>query len=284
MALCLWLLTVALSAPGRAWSADQEAWCYWIPSLADPYRWSHWTLPVAYVYSPAFLQLIAPLKALSWTAFAAVWTTLLLSALLFLSGPRFLWFGVLLAAFELLGGNISLFLAVAIVIGFRWPAAWAFVLLTKVTPGVGLLWFALRREWRNLVFALGATVIVASGSALLAPLAWQEWLHVLISNAGREGTWAAVPVALWLRLPLAVAVVAWGARTNRRWAVPVASMLALPALWYGSLSMLVAVIALSRAADPAVSRAHGADRRDGEPAGPAPGYLRGASSRALVEG
>ena len=28
----------------------------------------------------------------------------------------------------------------------RWPAAWAFVLLTKMTPGIGLLWFAFRRD------------------------------------------------------------------------------------------------------------------------------------------
>ena len=41
---------------------------------------------------------------------------------------------------ELAVGNIHILLGVAIAIGFRWPAAWAFVLLTKVTPGIGLLW------------------------------------------------------------------------------------------------------------------------------------------------
>jgi hypothetical protein len=41
-----------------------------------------------------------------------------------------------------------------------------------------------------------------------------------------------------------VAVVVWGARTDRRWTVPVAAMLALPALWYGGISMLLAVIPL----------------------------------------
>ena len=64
---------------------------------------------------------------------------------------------------EIAGGNISLLLAVAIVWGFRWPWTWAFVLLTKITPGVGLLWFALRREWRQLAIALGATAAVAGG-------------------------------------------------------------------------------------------------------------------------
>jgi hypothetical protein len=151
---------------------------------------------------------------------------------------------VILAAMELAGGNISLLLAVAIVLGFRWPATWAFVILTKVTPGVGLLWFAVRGEWRSLGIALGATLAVVAGSAFLLPHAWAEWFGVLEGAVGRGGTWAAIPVPFIARLPIAVAVVVWGARTNRRWAVPVASMIALPALWYGGLSMLLAILPL----------------------------------------
>jgi hypothetical protein len=263
LALTLWLLIVVLSAQGRAWSSAQEAWCYWIPSILDPYRQSDWTSPVAYVYSPAFLEAIAPLRALSWTAFAAVWSGLLLLAVMYLTGPRLLWLGVLVAAAEVYGGNISLFLAVAIVLGFRWPATWALVILTKVTPGIGLLWFVVRREWRNLGIALAATAIVAGGSALTMPLAWQQWAHVLMANVGRDGTWAAVPVALWVRLPMAVVLVVWGARTDRRWTVPVASMLALPALWFGGLSMLLAVIALRQMPEPAESAVRRGDIDDG---------------------
>jgi hypothetical protein len=174
----------------------------------------------------------------------AAWTAILLGAIAFLVGPRLLAFGVVFAAMELAGGNISLLLAVAIVLGFRWPAAWAFVLLTKVSPGIGLLWFAVRREWRSLAIAVGATAAVVVGSAVFMPAAWPQWIDVLVANAGRDGTWAALPVPLWLRLPIAVAVVTWGARTDRRWTVPVAAMIALPALWYGSLSMLLAVVAL----------------------------------------
>ncbi len=49
-------------------------------------------------------------------------------------------------------------------IGFRYPAAWSLILLTKITPGIGLLWFAVRREWRALAIALGATAAIASVS------------------------------------------------------------------------------------------------------------------------
>jgi hypothetical protein len=240
-----WLLVVAFSEPfGRWWNTAQDARSYWLPSLADPYANANWTKPSAYVYSPAFLQLVAPLAGLPWQAFVGAWTAILLGALWWLTGSRLLVVGIVVAAAELAGGNISLLLAVAIVLGFRWPAAWAFVLLTKVTPGVGLLWFALRREWRQLSVALGATALIAGASAWLAPAAWADWFQVLVANAGRDGTWAALPVTIWVRLPLAVAVVAWGARTDRRWTVPVAAMIALPALWYGALSMLLAVIPL----------------------------------------
>jgi Glycosyltransferase family 87 len=147
---------------------------------------------------------------------------------------------------EVAGGNVSLLLAAAIVIGFRWPAAWSLILLTKITPGIGLLWFAVRREWRSLGIALGATAVIALVSFVLLPDQWRAWVDVVIQNAaaGKSGTWASVPIPLWIRLPFAIALVVWGARTDRRWTVPVGAMLALPALWYGGLSMLLAVIPL----------------------------------------
>jgi hypothetical protein len=253
VAAVAWVAVVGFAEPfGRLWGTGQDARCYWLPSLLDPYAQSQWTNPIAYVYSPAFLQLVSPLTRLPWQAFIGVWTAILLLAVRYLTGPRLLAAGIAFAAMEIAGGNISLLLAVAIVLGFRWPAAWAFVLLTKVTPGVGLLWFAVRGEWRSLAMALGATLAVVAVSAVMLPGAWSEWIDVLLRNGGREGTWAALPIALWIRLPIAIGVVIWGARTNRRWAVPVASLIALPAVWYGSLSMLLAIVALretSRNAD-----------------------------------
>ncbi len=254
----VWLAIMLLARPELGqWRTGQEAFCYWFASLYAPYAHSDWTQPIAYVYSPAFLQAMAPLTALPWPLFFGVWTAVLLGAVRFLTGPRLFAIGALLAAVELAGGNISLLLGVAIVIGFRWPAAWGLVLLTKVTPGIGLLWFAVRGEWRSLGIAFGATLAVIAVSYSMMPWAWAEWVSVLTNIAGRNGTWAAVPIPLLLRLPVAAAVVVWGARTDRRWTVPVASMLALPALWYGGLTMLLAVVALQRepwkSAQPAVS-------------------------------
>src|SRR4029450_11544422 len=128
---------------GRLWGTGQDARCYYQATLADPYLHSDWNDPIAYVYSPAFLQLVTPLTQLPWQAFMAVWTAILIGAGRFLTGPRRLGAGVAfpVPAMEVAGGNVSLLLGVAIVVGFRWPAAWSIVLLTKITPGIGRLGF-----------------------------------------------------------------------------------------------------------------------------------------------
>jgi hypothetical protein len=249
VAVGAWALIVVFSEPwGRLWGTGQDARCYWQATLENPYLHSDWNDPIAYVYSPAFLQLVTPLTALPWQAFMAVWTAVLLATVRFLTGPRLLAVGLLFpfTAMEVAGGNVSLLLAAAIVLGFRWPALWSIVLLTKITPGIGLLWFAVRREWRSLAIAFGTTAAIALVSFVILPNQWRDWIDVVLRNvaAGKSGTWASIPIPLWIRLPFAVALVVWGARTDRRWTVPVAGMLALPALWYGGLSMLLAVIPL----------------------------------------
>jgi hypothetical protein len=271
LAVAIWLAIVVFSAPwGRLWGTGQDAYCYWFPSLSDPYARSDWTDPIAYVYSPAFLQLLSPIRALPWQAYMAVWTAILMAAVFVLTGRKWFAVGVVLGIMELAGGNIHLLLAAAMVLGFRWPATWAIVLLTKITPGIGLLWFVVRREWRQLFIALGVTALIVAVSFATMPDAWAQWVGVLSRIAGRDGTWAAVPIPFLVRLPFAVALVVWGARTNRRWTVPVAGMLALPALWYGGLAMLLAVIALRDPAKPAGSRhTAGLGRPAGSPGVPA---------------
>jgi Glycosyltransferase family 87 len=262
----IWVAIVVFAEPfGRLWGTGQDGYCYWFPSLADPYARSDWTEPIAYVYSPAFLQLLEPIRVLPWQLYVAVWTAILIGAVFVLTGRKWLAVGVVLGLMELAGGNIHLLLAAAMVLGFRWPAAWALVLLTKITPGIGLLWFVVRGEWRQLFIALGATALIVAVSFATMPDAWFQWVGVLTRIAGRDGTWAAVPIPFLVRLPFAVALVVWGARTNRRWTVPVAGMLALPALWYGGLAMLLAVIPLREPAKPARPGLAGAARSPGLP-------------------
>jgi Glycosyltransferase family 87 len=253
-AITVWLLVICLSDPtinvtdplGGKLVTAQDARSYYGFNFADLYAGrTNWNSIGAYPYSPAFAQLVYPLNLLPWPLFVAAWTAIMLAAVFLMTGRELFMVGLMLGSIEIAGGNISLLLAIAIVAGFRHPWTWAFVLLTKITPGIGLLWFALRREWRQLATALGATAAIIAVSYVMIPGAWQAWINLLVDNAGKGGTWAALPVPLLVRGPIGVALIVWGAPRNQRWVVPVGAMLALPALWYGSLSMLLAVIPLT---------------------------------------
>ena len=235
----------------------QDSWGFWIAWQGGLYDIA-WLDRYAYVYSPAFAQAIAPLSALQWEAFWTVWLLGQLAALVLLAGP--FWAALLLlvpmpfvAGYEnpvaatVINGNPQLIVALAIAAGLRWPAAWAVPILTKVTPGIGILWFAIRREWRRLGIAVGATAVVTLASFAVAPSLWFEWVGLLLDAAGTDALAMEpiLPIPLLVRAPFAVAILVWGALTNRYWTVPVAATLALPAIQYGGFALLVAVIPFS---------------------------------------
>jgi hypothetical protein len=200
----------------------------------------------AFRLSPAIAWLMYPFTQLPWAVWIAGYLGLSVAALAVL-GRR--WTVVLLLAFppvllEMLNGNIHIFMALAIWAGMRWPAAWSFIVLTKVTPGVGVLWFAARREWRNLAIALGVTAVIAGVGYAINPGLWQAWVSSLVHSA--EGPQVGTLPPLWLRLPLAAAIVWWAARTDRAWLVPVACLIAMPTIWIQSTVLLVASLPLYR--------------------------------------
>ena len=228
-------------SPGSGWDAH----VYWSASLSDPYASSVAGVPGAYLYSPAFRQVLEPLALLPWPVFHAVWAAVLVGVIVLLAGPLAIFiFANPLVLFELQAGNIHTLLALAIVLGFRYPAAWAFVLLTKVTPGVGILWFVVRREWRRLGAVLLGTALVVVVSFLVAPGQWVGWVRSLVSNAmiPTSDYSASLFGPLWLRGPVAVALVAWGGLTDRRWTVPVAATIAIPLLALFNLTLLMALV------------------------------------------
>jgi hypothetical protein len=222
-----------------------DAHAYWAAPLNDLYSSALAGGADAYLYAPAFAQALSPLKALPWPVFAGLWLLLMAVCLVVVAGE---WAPAIAlippVLIELHAGNIHLPLAVAIGLGLRYPTTWAFVLLTKPTLGVGLMWFVVRREWRQLAIALGTTLAVVAVSFVIAPAAWSEWFNALIANAGRPISpdySGVIHVPLFLRLPIALALVAWGARTDRRWTVAVATTLTLPILWINGLAVLVAI-------------------------------------------
>jgi hypothetical protein len=254
----IWLaLTIVgiFSIPWIIWSNRQldtivgfDAYAYWALNFDDLYGISYMDLG-AFRYSPAFAQAFAWSRLLPWELFAGL---IIGASLLILWRWAGRWTIALIAlppvALELYHGNIHLLMAAAMVVGFRYPAAWAFLLLAKVTPGIAVLWFAGARQWRNLAIALGATAALATVSFLIAPRQWFEFAAV---NAAAFISFDPprpypIPVSFLIRAPLAAAIALWGGWTQRRWTVPVAATIALPIIWIHGLAMLVALIPLAR--------------------------------------
>jgi hypothetical protein len=233
------------------WADSVDAYAYWTTRSGDFYANAETGRIGAYLYSPAFAQALAPLVALPLAVFTAIWTAINFAALWWLlrrwALPSLLFLPI---PFEIISGNVHLLYAVAIVAGFRYPATWALMLLTKVTPGVGVLWFAARREWRALAVAVAATLAIVAVSVLLDRAAWEQWIAILRADVAGAGAGSLQTLGWYLAVPLlprlivAVVVVAVAALTDRRWLVPFAIVIALPVIWLNSLAVLAAAVPL----------------------------------------
>ena len=213
-------------------------WIAWDGGLYD----IPWRTNEAYVYSPAFGQLLWPFTLLPWPIFAGGWTLAAISCLFWMRVPWMLAFPGVID--DILRGNIHVFLAATIVLGLRYPAAWAFGILTKVTPALGLVWFVARREWRQLGVVLGVTAAIVAVSFTVSSSLWFEWFGLLASNAGETARIRVIPLPLLVRLPVAAAVVVIAARTNGAWLLPIGVMIGLPNVWTSSTALLAASAAL----------------------------------------
>lgn len=225
-----------------------DAHAYWAADPMNPYTTSV-NEEDAYLYAPAFVQLIAPVQFLPFQAFFVVWTVINLGVLAWTIGPVLAVIVLLPGAFSpvwvnLWYGNIAILMAAALVLVFRWPAAWSFLILTKVTPGVGLAWFVARREWRYVALASAVTLGIVAISFLVAPDPWLKWGPYLADNSRRPEIFPLPP--LWMRLVGATAIAGLGGLAGARWAVPLAAVLAQPVFWFTGFAMFIAWLGLLR--------------------------------------
>ena len=203
----------------------------------------------AYNYSPLFAQLIWPLTLLPWPVFCALLIGAAALGIAWLVRPLPLVTAVGLWVFclpEILSGNVFWLLAVATAVGFTRGSPWCVAAYTKVLPCLGPLWFLVRREWRHLGGFLVTALALLAASVAVSPGEWASWVDFLGDSAGdSEGLVYLSPAAIYFplvaRLPLAVVLVVVAARTDRRWLVPVAMVLASPVVGWGTFALLAAI-------------------------------------------
>lgn len=254
------LLAIGTYVRNMVYPYEGDAHIYWQAAHAsDPYATAVVGHPTGYLYSPAFLEALWPLLQLPWLVFYAIWVAAGTAALFWVAGPWlfllcfpwvFITFGMpelAIARHTLSSANVVMFYGLAVAAGFRRPWTWALLLLTKVTPGLCLLWFVVRREWRNLAIALGATAAIMAVSFVISPGLWSEWITVLRDNSTYpEPSFAYHILPLVPRLVIAAVMVVVAARYDARWVMPIAVIVAMPYVWDTSLTVLLASFALAR--------------------------------------
>lgn len=240
----LWFF--AFGGPTLPGGAGFDIASYWGVTLDDPYRHAFGPIDefLAFRYSPPIAFLVAPLHGLPLDVVGYAFTILLFAALAFLAGR----YSLAVLAFppvviSIWQGNIDLLIAASVAIGVRRPAAWSFGILTKITPGLGLLWFAVRREWRSLAIALGVTAAIAVPTFLVRPDLWSRWLAALLQDNPSLSAYG--PFSLPARLAVAAILVVYAARTNRAWILGIAIALAQPAIVLRGLAVAVASVYLA---------------------------------------
>jgi hypothetical protein len=234
------LLVLALATAVLVWleftligGSPVDARSYYQADLGDLY----WEGSYPFRYSPAVAEAFVPFQALSFPVFVAILRAAELGATALITGP-FLPLVIFWSplASEINAANINMLIVAVAIFGLRWPALWSFVLLTKVTPGIGLLWFAVRKEWHSLAVVSAVTLGIASVSFAIDPELWYEWIAFLTVMTPGDG------VPLWIRVAAAAVIVIWGAWTDRPWTVVVAAALAMPRLYLMTPAMLVGLL------------------------------------------
>jgi hypothetical protein len=235
------IITMRSGGPGF------DFFAYWYVDPADPYAIRNGlgeTFGVFH-YPPPLAWLAGPLKLVSWPLAYWLWFGILLAVLVWLARDWALaWLAFPPVAAELYHGNIHLLIAAALVLSLRQPIAYVFLALSKVSPGVMVLWWAARGEWRNFTLAVGSAAAVVVIAFVLAPDAWSAWLTQVSNVPTQAQNLIAIPLAI--RLPVAAVLVIAAARLDRPWILAPAVALALPLLWAHGFAVLVAITPLIR--------------------------------------
>jgi hypothetical protein len=271
----------------RFWTEAGDDLAYWIaghrlaagePIYADP---SVAFEPFAFHYVPAVAQVLAPITlVVPAVPFLIGFRALLLLALWHMAGRRMLELLAMLAfvpiAVSLRVENVEIFMAFAVVVGLaRWP--WAFMLgaLVKVSPGLGLVYLAVQRRWRDVAVSAVLGVAVVAVSYLLAPDLWRQWLAAISGRSDVVGN-SIVPLPYSVRaiagFVLAVVAGLVGRRRGELLLVG-AVTIANPGLSLQGFAVLAAAVPIWRAGPEGLLGRRGAGQASGTQAAGDPAVI-----------
>lgn len=245
----------------KFWSAPGDDLAYWI--AGDRLRTGQPIYatgdaafaPYAYHYPPPLAQVLAPVTlVVPAVAYLIIYRGLMLIALWDLAGRKMLQMLALLAfvpvAVALRIENVDIFMAMAIVLGLRrWPWIFAIGTLVKVSPGLGIIYLAMRRRWRDVAVSLLLGGLVTGISFAMAPDLWRGWLDSIAGRADIIGN-SLLPVPYTFRVIAGIVfAVAGGVVGQRRGELLlVAGMtIANPGLAVNGFAVLIAAIPIWRA-------------------------------------
>jgi hypothetical protein len=188
-----------------------------------------------FLYSPPWAALFGLLAPAGPTVVHAL---LVLASLLCLRyiATSWLWAGALcwfvLVPWEIASGQLNLLCAAAIVAAIRGrPILAAFMGFAKISPVLAIH----PRDWRPVVVvALLMGLLVTTRLDL-----WADWVDRLLWATGRD-LGPLVPVPFLIRLPVGLALVAYG----RPWSRALGAVVATPGLYWSALVLFIAPVAV----------------------------------------
>jgi hypothetical protein len=138
-----------------------------------------------------------------------------------------------LLPFEVLGGGINLIVAASIVASVRGDA-WLALMgsFAKLSPMAA----ADPRDWRRYVVPLA----VIAGVTVPWLWLWPAWVESLVAVLQGPPLGHPIPVPLWVRAPVALALIL----TGRPWARALGAAIAIPAFYWISLLVLIAPLSV----------------------------------------
>ena len=195
---------------------------YFLPSTNDPF-----------FYAPPFAVVFAALSWMPPVTINALTTICAVVALRLIAGS---WRGAGIACwfplvvFAVVDGNFNLLIAAGIVLAVRGdPRLAAVGAMLKLAPALVI------RDWRRVV----PIVVVAVAITLPWLSLWPEWVAHLVRAYGVPYG-PQVPVPFVVRIAITLPLVVFG----RPWMRALGAALAIPALYWGSLVVFIAPVAV----------------------------------------